>query len=223
MLKRLCFSAALAAAALVTNRVRANSVELTFIGVTVNGSNYDWHYTATLTPDNYVTTGDTVTFFDFDGFVSGSFTPDPLIGGPSYAFTAYNDAPVQPVFVGETGPAGDLSTGDVQFTYNGVSPYLLGPLSSAPGDVFLGAFTLTSQYFTGARDVVVTTDTSAGADLKIGTADDVPNMVTRLTDVARGGGFPEALPVPMSAWGGVALMGGLGIVRLRRVKAALAV
>jgi hypothetical protein len=205
---------------LVAGTARANSVELTFIGVVANGLNWDYQYTASLTPNNYVQTGDTVTFFDFDGFVTGSFVGDPALGGPSYALTSSNDAPVQPVLPGETPPAGDLLLGDIVFSYNGVSPYLMGGGGSAPGDVFIGTFTLTSTFNTGAKDVVQSTDTSAGGDSKIGTADDVFNQVNRITTVARNGGFPTpSVPLPIPALAGSALLGMMGLGRRKNNEA----
>jgi len=208
-------------ALLVTSTARANSVELTFIGITANGSNFDYHYNATLTPNNYIQTNDTVTFFDFEGFVAGSFLGDPALGGPAYTLTSSDDSPIQPVLPGETPPAGDLSIGDILFTYSGVSPYLQGPGNSAPGDIFIGEFTLTSSYNTGAKDVVQSTDTSAGQDGKIGTADDSFNQVNRITTVARNGGFPTpSVPLPLPALAGSALFGMIGVARRKNAKAA---
>jgi hypothetical protein len=201
---------------LLAGNARANSIEVTFIGAVVNGSNFDYIYTAKLTPDNYVQTGDTVTFFDFEGFVSGTFVGDPLLGGPSYAQTSSDDSPIQPTLSGETPPAGDLSIGDIVFTYNGVSPYFLVG-NTAPGDVFIGTFILTSSLNTAAFDVVRSTDTSVGADGVIGGSGpgaDVFNEVNRITTVARSGGFPTpSIPLPLPALAGSALFGMIGMGR----------
>jgi len=207
-----CLLLAIAVFGLVPSSAKADSVELQFLGISpAGGGDTNWIYAARLTPTNYVETGNTVTIFDFGGFVSGSFTPDPPVGGPGYTVTSATDAPVQPAFPGETPPAGDLGLADIVFTYSGVSPYLAVG-STAPGDTFLGLFTLRSTFNTGALDVVVTTDVFTGPDLLIGGGDDVANQVTRITTVARSGGF-TIVPLPLPVFGGAALM---GLVALRR-------
>jgi hypothetical protein len=200
---------------------RANTVEITFLGVTPNGSNWDYRYSATLTVDSYLVTGNTVTFFDFEGFVAGSFASSlPITGGESYTAGVASDAPTGDAFTA------DLALDDVQFTYNGTSPYITGPLNTSIGDPLLGFFTLTSTLATGAIDTVLTTDRSAGTDLIIGTNpitglnDDRNNITARETTVAREGGFLIPTPLPIPVWGGMALMGLLGARRLKAAKIA---
>lgn len=196
---------------------RANTVEITFLGITPNGLNWDYRYSAVLTPNNYLVTGDVVTFFDFENFLGGSFAPSlPVTGGENYSTPSYSDAPVGDSTVFSVG--GDLALGDVQFRYIGNSPYFVGPGNTAPGDLLLGFFTLQSSLATGALDLVITTDTSAGLDFQIGTTDDAANTNFRSTTVARQGGFVIPTPLPIPVWGGMALMGLLGVRRLKGAK-----
>jgi len=216
---------------LVPSVVKANSVEVTFAGLSGGPGAWDWHYALTLTPDNYVSTGDFVALFDFDGFAAAgsiwSFMASPPLSGPDYTLVSADDSPVEPTapvvggpFPGQTPPAGDLGIPDLLFRYSGLSPYLIsaGPLpppGSAPGDLLLGELIVRSVFATGALDVVASSDTSTGPNKVIGGGDDVPNTNVRITTVPRNGGFLVA-PLPIPALAGSLLLSWVGIKRKKK-------
>lgn len=195
---------------LCASQARADTLQVTFAGATLVGSNVTYHYAAHLTPGSKIQDypgdeHDVVAIYDFEGLVgTPSFTG--VAPGAAYTFTSSADGATTEVPVPNTGPgallgAADLALDDIRFSYTGATI-----INVLPVNLLVGFFNVTSQYGTATNDTYYSTDT-----IPTGFEGHFGNVL-----VARSGGDTSVLPLPTAAMGGVGLMGLLGGIRRRR-------
>ena len=126
MIKKICVGLLALAGTALTARA---DIIASFDSIVPNGSNFQFNYTATVTGDQEVETGDFFTIYDFNGLVpnSGSMPPN-------WSFSS--------AFLGRTptqvNPPDDPTILNITFTYTGTMP-IIGP---AP----LGTFSAVSNF-----------------------------------------------------------------------------
>ncbi len=100
-----------------------------FDSIVPNGSNFQFNYTATVTLDQRVVTGDFFTIYDFNGLVPNSATMP-----PDWSFSSA----LTGVTPSQTDPPDDPTIPNITFTYTGTTP-IIGPAA-------LGTFSAVSNF-----------------------------------------------------------------------------
>jgi MYXO-CTERM domain-containing protein len=229
---RLVLVMALALTASLPTPAKADSIEINLLSVVGGvGGPYTWSYSVVLTPGNFVSdnvAGDVVGIFDIDGYHLGSatFTDVALApaGPPTYVLVSEVDGGLNyagppyvtgapPGFIdddgGDAGPAagaGALATSimaDLHFDYVGASFANAGLTN-----VILGILSFVSDFNTADTDAAFTSDTALGS---------LPPGTGRWQEifVPRSGGI-SLVPMPTASAGGMALLGLVGSLRMRR-------
>jgi hypothetical protein len=208
----------------VTSTVRADSIELTLFSVVGGlGGPYTWSYLVELTPGNFISdnvAGDVIGLYDIDGYVGGSatFTDVALLppGPPTYVLLAAGDGALgyaagayvtgtPPGFIDDDG--GDAALADLYFDYvgtGGLSPFV----NAGPTNILLGILSFVSIYNTATTDAAFTSDTALGS-APPGTGRWQEILVPRLGGIT-------FVPIPTASAGGMALLGLVGSLRMRR-------
>jgi hypothetical protein len=204
--------AAAAGLMFVSRSAKANSVELTFTGISANLGTvalpvYAYTYDAILTPGDQVSTGDQVEVAAFNqGTATGaSFLLDAPPSGANYGAGVAGTMNLTTFGFG-TSPAG------IVFTYDGASPLI----AASGGNLDLGKFVINSSFNTGTTSNQYTTSEQKNLGGVY-----VADLYTAPTVVAAPGGF-TITPLPRSAFGAAGLLGLASLwVRGRKVGTVL--
>jgi hypothetical protein len=167
-------------------------------GVTVDGTNFDYHYAATLAAGSGLVSGDFFTVYDFGSLVGVVSTPaDWTVSTQNPGITPGTQVP----------PDGPLQ--NVTFTYTGPG------IGSVLFNQDLGQFVLQSG-----------NGTSSGTIFYSGESNEInPPGISDNTDTTFGpsdSGAGNPAPMPASVWGGLGMLAILGAGKLVRRRSLLA-
>jgi len=203
--------AAMAAGALVAGAAHAESINITNNGGKGSFSGSTYTYNLELTFENSIQTGDFWTLYDFQGLSNVT-----LSGGLASNWVVTQPYVTAGVVVGNQPVEDDPNLPNIVLTYVGSSPIVASPNNVALGSVI--ATTSMTTFTPNTVDSYVGQDhTSPSLLFPNGTIDQ--NHGNAFVPFDANGPF---LPLPASAWGGMALFGVLGSVRLKRRLASAA-
>jgi len=205
LLKGFSMLAAVAAGVLMAGAARANSIHVTNgLGAGTN-SGSTFAYALELTFANTVQTGDFWTLYDFQGLDVSSLAFAPNLSVTTSADWLLTTTPFTPgILVGNQLTEDNGALPNIYLVYTGTTP-----ISATVANVALGTVTAT----TTMTSFSLVADTYVGQDHTTPGNSIDQNHDNAIVPFSINGPF---LPLPASAWGGMALFGVLGGVRLKR-------
>jgi len=188
--------AAFATLGLFSADVKAESILVGLTSVVDNGSTTTWNYSASAAEDDptfqtEVRTGDYFTIHDFGGGIISHSEP---------ANWVFSQAPVGPAGF-NTNPPDSAVILNVTWTYTGLTPI--------QADALIGTFSLLTAHDSDLRRVVPYSATDhQTAPFEI---------ISGNTSFTQAPLNPFVIPLPASAWGGIALFGAVVANRARKL------